>query len=289
MKVKVKLFLFTLFIFLSGCSENISRNYVKNIYINKDENKYILKLEYYDFSGNRENYITSEYSDEDIFTLGIKATEDKDYNFRLCENICIGPELLISDSDKIFYTITGLKVSPNSNICCLLGESIKKGDEIFSPLYNLSERSGSYSGTLPLVSANGNIAGAVIVKDGNTIKVADKKTMSLISILNNEIENTDYTFRDGQMWARLNCDKTFFEIKNNILYININLTLKEYKGIHNSINAKDLFINLLKADIGNNVYDIYQDIQLTQFYNLYWYEKQKGIECSKVEVEVSIK
>lgn len=292
MKKTVLAFLLSLCFLTSACSENQQQLYVKNVALSKTDDIYRLSVVYYDFSQGQEQYKIKEYSDSDIYKVGIKAMSDNNYNFRLCENVFLYPEIFLYDIDKAVYMINGLKISPNANIVCYVGQQADKFDResesVFSPLYNLSVADGHVSGRFPAVSGNGRGMGTIIVLSGAPVTFTRQNTDIVVSMLTNNAKNAKYTFRDNQMWANLEGISTRFYIKDKILNIEISMSLKDYKGIMNSIQSKNVFINLLKADISNKVYEIYEDLRLSRYYNLHWFCDMSGVECESVKVKINI-
>ncbi len=276
----------------SACTSSSEYNYVKNIYLTKEDNTFNMILDYYDFSSQEENYKQAEYTSDSLHTLGIKALKSKNYNFRLCENIFLSPQIILDNVNQAVYIINSLKISPTANILCLAGkpgeDTTNIGKMPINPAYNLNVNSSGVSTSIPVILPGGENGGNVLVINNQPVSLIDKQNMFIIDMLNNSINTGEYTFRRGKMWAKLDNVHTHFSINEKTLNINVSATLKEYKGEHHSLQTKDLFITLLSADIAEKIQSIYNNIPVDRYYNLHWYCKQNGIDCTDTKIKVNI-
>ncbi|MBR5520813.1 MAG: hypothetical protein IKU54_02345 [Oscillospiraceae bacterium] len=283
---KISFFLVVIFLF-SGCSrDNIS--YVKSITLDKEKDLYTLKLSYYDFSDAEENFKESVYSTEDIYTMAAQIMKDRQYNFRLCKNVYIGKSFLYDELNGAFFFVNSLKVTPCANIVFYVGKNVDiYAENILSPMYNLSLENGKVSGMIPLISDRNEILNTVII-EGVVTEILSESENTILAILTNNLKSTGYSFHNENLWARLSNIKTFFYTDNGELNIVINFSVKERKGIGDSISSKSVFDNLLKKEMANKVYEIYENIHVAQIYNLHWFCTQTGKTCHGINVHVNI-
>lgn len=279
-----------LLLFLTGCSSADKQQYVKNVLLYKENEEYVIGLRYYDFSRPEEAYSQATYSDEDIYRLSIKAMADKQYNFRLCETICISHDIFTREINKAVYLINSLRISPCADLLFYYGEnSFYPGDSsIDSPLYDISLNNNSVTANIPLIDENGNQSGIVLIKDGVVTGLLDYQQQLVRRMVMNTVKKCGFSFREDSLWADLDNIHTSFYIKDNELNIVINLTVNERKGMSNSIETSRLSDSLMTAEIVNNVYDLYEDIAVRYNYNLHWYCTQTGVECEGIKVKVNI-
>ncbi len=286
---KFKLIIFLL-VFLTGCSSADKQQYVKSVLLYKENEEYVMGLQYYDFSRPEEAYSTAEYADEDIYRLGIKAMADKQYNFRLCETISVSPDIFTREINRAVYLINSLRISPCADLLFYYGENTfyPGASGIDSPLYDISLNNNSVTANIPLMGENGNQRGTVLVKDGIVTGLLDYQQQLVRGMVMNTVKKCGFSFRENSLWADLDNIHTSFYTEDDVLNIVINLTVKERKGMGNSIETSRLSDSLMKAEIANNVYDLYENIAVRYNYNLHWYCVQKGVECEEIKVKVNI-
>lgn len=288
-KLKIAI-LFMLLILLCGCEQR-NNNYVKNIYISKNEENFLLYVNYYNFNSSQENYIESSYEGPDIYKLAIQAMKDNNYNFRLCENCYIS--YLAEDSlNDIFHMFISLDIPPSVNIIALEdtpNEEFKAKSELLdNPLYSFSTIENKINGKLPIADPKGNCVGEFIIKNGNVVKNLSIKQRQILAVLENNIDNFDYIFRDGQLFASLMDVSTYCHMENDVLNFNITFVLKNIKGISDSVKSKEYFISLLKQDLENSIYEVFYDIVIKNSCSLDWYAKQSGNLYNDINVNINI-
>ncbi len=288
-KIKICILSFII-LFFTSCSAEPDRFYVKNVMLSKEENIYRLTLVYYDLNSEKESYEKAEYLSEDIYRAGIKAMSERNYNFRLCENILLSPDIFYSDISKAVYLINSLKISVNANVVCYIGqpltEDLKLAETDKNPLSSMSLNRDGVSGIFPVVNEKGSGSGAVIVCNGKPTEILDANEHAVLKMLTNVTDRCALSFRNGEMWADITAAKTYFSVRNNKLYVNMNMKIKESKGINNSVQSRSLFNSLLETEISNTIYELYENLSANHIYSLHWYGMQNGIEYSDIKVKV---
>ncbi len=274
----------------TGCSSTDKQQYVKSVLLYKENDRYTMSLMYYDFTRPEETYSIATYTDDDIYKLGTKAMADKQYNFRLCETVSINPDIFTSEINAAVYLINSLRISPCADLLFYTGENefIQKENRINSPLYNLSLDNNVVSANVPLVDENGNQAGTVLINDGEITQLLTYQQQLVLGMVMNTVKSCGFSFREDSLWADLDNIHTSFYREDNCLNIVVNLSVKERKGMSNSIETSRLSDSLMVAEITNIIYDLYNDIAVQYNYNLHWYCVQHGKECDEIRVKVNI-
>lgn len=291
-KIKIYL-LFIMSVILCSCSENQYSSYVKYIVVGKNGENYNLSLVYYDFSNNQENYLTTSYVSNDIYTIGIEAMADRNYNFRLCECCFLSADIFVDDISKAINLVNSLKLPVSSNIVCLLQSELALDNYTERPLsavplYKISTEDNLVTGRFPVIKADGSNLGAILVRAGKTAKILDNEQWSLLNILANSVDEVNMVFRNGELYAELKNISTSYMIKDNVLNVVIDMTLKDYKGVSDRIGSKNVFVQLLKMETAQIAQELYDDIVVNSVYNLKWYCTQQGIDVEKINIIVNI-
>ena len=95
MKYIKTIFLMISVCLLTACSSDQTK-YVRTILFDKN-NEYRVSVEYYDFSSPDEEFSIVEITGNDIEKLCVILQQQFNFNYRLCENIFITPNLLEKD------------------------------------------------------------------------------------------------------------------------------------------------------------------------------------------------
>lgn len=288
MKKIVMIFLMS--VVLTGCTLHTDdKTFVKNIYFSLQDNLYSVTVQSYDFSHDEESYISKTFSGNDLKSTVVSASDSEKYNFRLCENVFVSTLLLQNNTNEVFSVINSLKIPPNTDIACVLGDvtdCVNQTDSnINTKLYDFSQVSGKYSGIIALADSTGKDMGAVIIENGFPVKHLTENQWKVLNILTDKLSETSFIFKDKQLLCEIENISCFYSV-SDVLEINITFSIKDYKGIVDSVNSMDLFRKTLVNEIENTVYQLYNDIIVCQNCNLYWYCKQKGADCSTINVNV---
>lgn len=286
---KIRLiFLILIMIFFSSCSD-YQTLYVRNMKIDYDDEKYNIIFEYYDFSSQDENFNTSEYSGIDLEKLCIKAINDKNFNFRLLENVYIAPQLFTNDINLIFYVINSIKIPLKTNIVCFIGEDFTnyKPDLISSCLYNFSLDAGKVNGLISIYDETDKYNGGLIIANGKIVKYLDKNQWKVLNLLTGNINDLSFEFREGYMSAKLEWCNVYFH-GNEKINVEITAKLKEYNGIADTILHNDILLDFLENELENTVYHLFNDVIVAKECNLMWYSKYKNINNDNINVNITI-
>jgi len=289
---KVKLFIALLLLLqFTACSEKDSQLYVKNIEITKENEIYNFIVSYYDFSSPKENYIKTVYTSENIFSAGMYAVSDKDYNFRLCENVLLSPLIISKDINNAISLINSLRIPVTTNILCYDGETdhddvvIEKLTE--NPLYNFNIENNNVTASIPAFSEDGWI-GTFIVYSGKPVIFLDKNQQSVLSMINRNTENIRLVLKEGQVIVNLDNIQTYFCSKADNFIINMNIHVKDCKGINNWNKNKNHVINMVSNEVKNILSDLYNNVTICEIHNLLWYENQQGRRYENIVYDINV-
>ena len=277
------LFIFCISLFFTAC-ENKNIDYVKNIYISKENSRYIVKLDYYDFKSQSEEYISSEYSAVNIFEIVPMMMTDKNYNFRICENCFINIENTNNIND-IFSFINSINMPPYTDLYGITNDfnisEFEKTNLTKSPLHSFSYENNNISGTLPTNS------GAVVIDKNIISSNLSQKDLRIIKIILNDINETDYTFNNN-LFCHLTDISSYHHIEKGIYNINIVMVLKEYKGITDTARNIEYFKKQLTDDLKSNISDIFYNEKLKEFYSLDWKKHETNKDYNKLNINITI-
>lgn len=273
---------------LTACSSNQTK-YVRNILFDKDDG-YRVAVEYYDFSSSDEEFKTVEINGEDAEKLCVTLQQQFNFNYRLCENIFITPNLLVSDLNLVFNTAGSLQIPAAVNVRCFLGEDIPKTpkDELIKTyLYNFSSQKGNVDGILTVYDENSVYGGAIVVSAGKPVKYIPENQWKIFNVITGDISDISLKFREGRMYAKLEKCNAYFYGDDN-LHLNFTVSLKEYKGVSDAVSSKKLLVDFLKREIEDSIYRLYNDVLTAEFCNLYWYADCKNIQNTEIDVNVTV-
>ena len=282
--------LFLLMIFTAGCSSTDRQQYIKEIMLFTEDDNFVISMLYYDFTRPEESYTTVTYCDADIYSLAGKVMGDGNYNFRLCDAVYFSNDFCSETINRAIYLVNSMRVSPSADVLFYTGENVFFAGEnkIYSPLYDLSVKDNKITADIPLVDSGGRHLGTVVIKNGAVVQFLTRREQLVLGMVMNTVDECGFTFHDGNLWAYIENINTAFHIKNNILNVVINMTVKERKGMSNSIETKHISDMLMAKEISNTVYELFDDIGLQYNYNLHWYCLQKGRQCDGIKVTVNI-
>lgn len=256
-KKYISFLILSLFSF-TACS-NDNGNYVKNLYVSKQDNLYTITFQTYDFSSEEEKFSYDVFSSADIHNCAVSAVSENNYNFRLCENVYISPRMLNSDFDRLFSTINSMKIPPAVNLLCLAGtaetEEIEMDKIISTPLYDFSYDIYGAQGIVAVTDEKGENLGAVVMENGDMVKYLTEKQWKILNMLTGDKSGFSFTVRNDEVYVVFDsCDVYFSDNKIRIL-----LCIKDFKGTGNTDNESEILKLFITNDISEIVYELYND------------------------------
>ena len=288
-KLRISIIIFFPLIFLTACGGRTNQNYIKNVYLSKTDNKYQVEFQIYDFSSQEESYKECEYSSDDIHKISMVAVQDNNLNFRLCENLFIDSRLFLSDFDKVFSLANRLKIPPSANGVCLSEkkeEDVVTDNLIKTPMYNFSQDISGTSGIVGITDNYGRNLGALIIQQGDAIKVIAEKQWKILNMLTGDKSGFSCTVRENEIFVEFDKADVYYSYDNG-LKITITLSLKDYRGTTVSANA-ELIKDFIKRDIADVVYQLYNDAVVKNFCNLDWFCKINNFSGELTDVIIEI-
>ncbi|MEG2192877.1 MAG: hypothetical protein RRX95_06345 [Oscillospiraceae bacterium] len=282
-----------LLIFMCGCADDPREKMVKAVSVNRCEGGYKLSVFCYDFKGQKED----SYTQTDVIGQEIEAlftgTLNREYNLKLCRYCFAGEDIIKTQSNSLFRAVNNSKFPSNINIVCadvLLGDmanfALDACDE--NPLYNLKVVNGRVTGSFPLTDNKGKLTSEIIISNGGFVYEISKEEWGIIQLLTGRANTLDLVFFEGECRAMLKDISISFGKEKQALKVKINATLDNYRGRPSDKNSRDLFVNLLKIELANQVCLMYGDVSMCEVKNLKWYEKQIGETLKEVKVTVNI-
>lgn len=286
---KIMISIIIICFFLTSCSSDLHPKYVKNIYFSKSDSDYEIIVTSYDFSSDEEIYHTDVINGIDIEKMAISAVNKKGYNFRLCENILVAPDILIEDFNNLFAVVNYLKIPPATNIVCTTEKEfdpdISLSHLISTPVYNFSTSPNGASGLVNIIDNNCSETGIIIIDNGNAVKFIDDNQFKILNMLTGDKSGFSCIVHEGNIFTEIGMNDVYYSFENNILKIRIVLTLKDYKG---SINNKDLLKEVIKNNISDIVFSLYNDITVRKFFRLDWHSGLYSDFSNEIEVDVMV-
>lgn len=251
-KIKFILVLLCLILFSSCGQKDV--NYVKDIYLSKYEENYILTLNYYNFESSDEEYIKAEYISEKLDKLPSISMSEYNYNFRLCERCLINQNIIYTDFEEAFKMLESFNLPPSVEILGLEGNIddnfILKNEAIDNPIYSLSVKEGIY-GEIPIYTGNGDFIKQLIIDNGEIKAILDKRENQILELVRNSQKNIFYV-TDDNVYAHLINISNFINIDSNI-NINITFALKDFKGMSDTQKNRDGLKIELKKELEYNI------------------------------------
>ena len=289
--IRRSIFIVFLF-FLVGCSTTENQNYVKNLMISFEDGKYCFTVECYDFSTSQENYIYEKYCGSDLDQLCINVTRNRNFNYRLCENIYITANMFDGNISKIIYSLNRLKIPVTANIMCYASDTLPENNVsghklIGSAVFDLIDNKNKITGFVQFTDKDKNNKGAVLVSDGVPVKLLNENQWNIFNIFTGKTKDFSFVFRDGTIYCKLENCKVMHSFDGS-LNLNIYASLKDYKGINNYITSENFMKELLENEIRDTAYELYNDTLITDNSNLHWYCIQSGEKCDGVNINVFI-
>ncbi len=284
MRKKFLSLLMLVFLGFTACSTD-NGNYVKNLYVSKQDDLYVITFQTYDFSSEEEKFKYDKFSSTDIHNCAISAVSENNYNFRLCENIYISPRFFTSDFDKLFSSLNSMKIPPAVNLLCLTGaaqtEEIETDKLISTPLYDFSyDVSGAY-GIMAVTNEKGENLGAVIMENGDAVKYLPEKQWKILNMLTGDKRGFSFTVRNDEVYVVFdNCDVYYSDNK-----IKIMLGVKDFKGAGSTANDIETLKFFIADDISEIVYDLYNDPVIRTSFRLDWHN---SLNNKNLQPEVTV-
>ncbi len=278
--------LMLVFMGFTACSTD-NGNYVKNLYVSKEDDLYTITFQTYDFSSEEENFTYDYFSSADIHNCAISAVSENNYNFRLCENIYISPRFFTSDFDRLFSALNSMKIPPSVNLLCLAGtaqtEEIETDKLIITPLYDFSyDVFGAY-GIVAVTDEKGENLGAVIMENGDAIKYLPEKQWKILNMLTGDKRGFSFTARNDEIYVVFDsCDVYYSDNKIKILF-----SMKDFKGAGSTANEIEILKLFIANDITEIVYELYNDPVIRNSCRLNWNVSSGNIR-SLPEVTVTV-
>ena len=275
---------------LTGCDKR-EENYVKYIYLTKEDNLYVMKLINYDFSSEEEKYAVNIYQDDNIYKLGIKVFSEENNSLRLCDS-CLISKQLIYEIKNASTMLNNIKLPPATKIMLFTDidfdyESFNTDEIINTPIYNFSAKD-SLKGAVSVTDNTGKNNGLLMIHNNQPVKYLDKKQSCIFDMLTGSRTEFDYIFRNGQLSCVIKPVNVHYSVYENNLIVNIIIDMDKIKGIKDNEQYNQLFIQFLKSDMEYNVHRLFEDAVLNSIYNLHRYCEQQGKECSRTEVKITI-
>lgn len=269
-------------ILLTSCGEE-KVFYVKDIHLSKEYQQYIVSLNYYNFETENYNYCTREYTFNDIDKIATILSAADNYDFRLCDNIYL-EDTLLNEVNDIFILCLKLNLPVTANILICDDVQVQNTD-INSYIYNFSFFNSELKGHIPVIDNAGNVIGSYII-NGEKTEYIDNKKLNIADIISNN--RTDLKFYNDDYYVELKNIGTAFDIKNSVLYININLILQKYNGAGNNATHKNNITDVIRNDLITEVNQLYENKNLCDVFNMDWYKKQKGEKWDTIKIKVNI-
>lgn len=278
------IFLLMIFSLLCGCGSRQEKIYVKDIFVSSYDGMYSVNIKYYDFNSPDENYITRGYSGKSPLDAGIKALDDRYYNFRLCENFFID-ENLLDEFDEIFRLVSAYKLSPNVNIAALRRDDewdkASVNTESRNPLYTFSEQCENINGIMPVLNSNGQICGMAAVSAGKTVKL-DKDMWQSAQVITGKLDSGWFTSENGQDRAYIEMINFEFIKSKSGLDIKMTGRIRESRGRHSDYSRKEQLKKRMEKSAAARLTEAYKELEEAGIYSFLPYCKIKEISGENI-------
>ena len=283
--------IFILFIscWLTAC-QHIDYKYAKNIFFTGEAEAFKVCIEYYDFSGESENFETIIATDDNLKSICIDMCKRENINFRLCENVYISQLLLESYTEDLFDTITSVQIPLAVNLWCFNGENMPDGineETIKTKLYNFLMPENKIEGILSVFDNVQGYKGAVVLSEGKIVRNLDDIQWNILSVLVGDTDSISLQITDENIYARLNNCSVYFSGRKELI-LNFTAVLADFKGISESVMNENMLRQKLEKQIKNTLHQLYNDTVMVEVCSLYWYENQCPIDIRDVNIKVTI-
>lgn len=270
---------------LTSCKEYGEKRIVKLLTVDSEN----VAVYYYDYSKDSVSYLKEETENTDIKNSLTQLLSGSNYDLKLCKYALVEEDIIKTDFENLFYSLTNSKFSPDISIL----KWNKEDDPVdfinynyyAYPIYSYNIKNNSISGIVGDTESEEKY----VINSGEIYTKLNENQSFALNILNNVAVSGTFTVeKDGEIISvyteRISL---FYKVNNGVLNVAVFGDLKSYKGAPSGDDAKKEVSFLAEKELENNIKFLLEDKTIQQEFNLLWYENVENFNKINVWVTFS--